>query len=165
MKSFSRSLAVVIFSFLLVEIRGWKHQQHVDKPTEETIVNSYGLDVSFPARRPVSTNYPWLPHNQDPVNNPTPEKYQDMPMQPLGDRHKIYVDMLHGCRKAYPENSQFCDYYELQRMLMNQRQPVSMINYTRTGFLKTQAPSHVVKLVNEFWNSNHFKGALEEWVS
>jgi hypothetical protein len=51
----------------------------------------YGTDVSWPMHHvSVSTNYPWLPHNMDPVNNPIPEEYREMPLQPLGDRHKVY---------------------------------------------------------------------------
>lgn len=166
MKSLSQFSTFMLFWFLVGEVKGRKNKQSdgAHDQTKEKNRNTYGLDVSFPARRPVSTNFPWLPHNQDPIKNPTPTKYRDMPIQPLGDRHQIYVNMLHGCRKAYPENSKFCDYYEFQRMLMNQRQPVSMKNYTRIGFLKTQAPTNVVKLVKEFWKNNQLKRSLEEWV-
>jgi hypothetical protein len=137
----------------------------VVRTTQTSTSSSYGLDVSFPIHRAVSTNYPWLPHNVDPENHPTPLVYQDMPVQPLGNRHQIYLDILHGCQRAYPENSHFCDHYEFHRMLMNQRQPSSMVNYTKTGFLKTKAPENVVKLVQDFWRNNHFKGKPEIWVS
>jgi len=64
---------------------------------------SYGLDVSLPIQRAVSTNY-----------------------QPLGDRRAVYLKHLQGCRNAYPHQPESCDHYEYHRMLMNLRQPVSM---------------------------------------
>jgi hypothetical protein len=52
---------------------------------------SYGADISWPMQHDrVSTNYPWLPHNVDPENNPIPVEYIGMPLQPLGDRQKAF---------------------------------------------------------------------------
>jgi hypothetical protein len=52
---------------------------------------SYGADISWPMQHErVSTNYPWLPHNIDPENNPIPDEYIGMPLQPLGDRQKAF---------------------------------------------------------------------------
>ncbi len=52
---------------------------------------SYGADISWPMQHDrVSTNYPWLPHNVDPENNPIPDEYIGMPLQPLGDRQKAF---------------------------------------------------------------------------
>ena len=49
----------------------------------------YGTDFSWPMHHAsVSTNYPWLPHNMDPVNNPIPEQYRGMPLKTLGDSHR-----------------------------------------------------------------------------
>lgn len=56
---------------------------------------SYGTDVSWPMHhKRVSTNYPWLPHNLYPDNNPVPEEYKNMSLQPLGDRQKVYEGQL-----------------------------------------------------------------------
>lgn len=40
----------------------------------------------------VSTNYAWLPWNTDP-NVPTPEEYEGMAVQPLGDKQSFYEDV------------------------------------------------------------------------
>lgn len=94
---------------------------------------TYGVDVSFPIHHRVSTNYPWLPHNQN-SSIPVPVEFKDMPLQPLGDRQAAYVAHLDACRKHYKEKSNICDIYEFDRQLMNQRQPQSMqaSNHTRT---------------------------------
>ena len=122
---------------------------------------SYGLDVSFPIQSPVSTRYPWLTERELENNR----NYEEMPLQPLGNRQKAYVDHLLGCRKAYQatQNSEACDNYEYHRMLMNRRQPTSMKNYTETGFLKTKAPEEVKQLIDKFWKQNHYKGKPEAW--
>lgn len=83
---------------------------------------SYGVDVSFPIFKRISTNYPWLPHNTDP-SMPTPKGLDRMPLQPLGDRQAVYNDHLMKCRKFYGEDGRKCDIYEYDRMLMNLRQP------------------------------------------
>lgn len=66
----------------------------------ETTTPTYATDMSFPITsiEALSTNYPWLPHNVDPENNPTPEEYQNMPMQVLGDRKSVYDHYMQGCR-------------------------------------------------------------------
>lgn len=131
--------------------------------TENDVVEeSYGIDVSFPIQRKASTNYPWLPHNIDPEHNPTPPLYIDIPIQPLGDRQSIYVKHLNACREREGYGSK-CDRYELDRMLMNLRQPQSVTNYTKVGFQKIRAPERVYKLVSNFWQHNHYKGKPEKW--
>jgi hypothetical protein len=87
---------------------------------------SYGVDVSFPIHRRVSTNYAWLPHNTDPLHNDVPIEFRDMPVQPLGDRQAAYVRHVDGCRRHNSNSSAYCDSYEYDRMLMNLRQPQSM---------------------------------------
>lgn len=83
----------------------------------------YCLFVSY-LRQKISTNYPWLPHNADPANNPVPKAFEGMPIQPLGDRQSVYNSHLAGCRQYYgKQNGNKCDIYEYDRMLMNQRQP------------------------------------------
>ena len=87
----------------------------------------YGVDVSFPTHsRHVSTNYPWLPHNVDPENNPTPEEYEDMPIQPLGNKKAFYDHFMEGCREHYGERGHLCDATENDRVAMSLRQPQSM---------------------------------------
>lgn len=88
---------------------------------------TYGLDISWQIHRQISANYPWLPHNIDPKNNPKPKLYEDTPIQPFGeDRHRAYMHHIEGCRKFYGPNSDQCDIYEFDRILMNKRQPQSM---------------------------------------
>jgi hypothetical protein len=94
---------------------------------------SYGVDVSFPIHRRVSTNFAWLKHNTDPTHNDVPTEYKDMPMQPLGDRLALYVKHVEGCRKYYADDASQCDENEYNRMLMNLRQPQSMqVSCSRT---------------------------------
>ena len=73
--------------------------EHVieDKSTEEVHEGpgSYWVDISYPITSlKVSDNYPWLPHNVDPENNPTPERYKDMPLQIFGDKQTFYEKMI-----------------------------------------------------------------------
>ena len=127
--------------------------------------SSYGVDVSFPIFHSVSTNYPWLPQN----NN-------TMPLQPLGNRHKLYQDHLNACREIYNtgndddndnnddnHDNNWCDQHEYMRMMMNLRQPASMVNYTKRGFQKIKAPTQLTKLIAKFWKQNHYKGQEEIW--
>ena len=93
---------------------------------------SYGVDVSFPMHHAsVSTNYPWLPHNVQPENYPTPPEYEGMPIQPLGNREAFYRDMILGCIIHYGvEGGKKCIGNEEYRIEMSLRQPQSMVNYT-----------------------------------
>jgi len=130
---------------------------------EASASSSYGIDVSFPIHKRISTNYPWLPHNVDPTNNPTPKQYEDMPIQPLGNRQEAYNKHLTGCREFYSSEPWQCDVYEYDRMLMNIRQPQSMQNYTEMGFLKTRAPQEIIDLMSKFWDQNHLNQEQENW--
>lgn len=129
---------------------------------------SYGVDVSFPIHREkVSTNYLWLPHNKDPMHNPIPPEYKDMPLQPLGDRTKFYEEVMRGCYDRYDKGNKgrSCDYSERDRVAMSLRQPKSMQNYTDTGFKKIKAPEKVFKLLQEFWAKNGNNRVPESWPS
>jgi hypothetical protein len=96
---------------------------NTDEPVE------YGVDVSFPMHyAEVSTNYPWLPHNQDP-SLPVPKEYQDMVLQPLGNKQEFYRDFLQGCKDAFGAKGTRCTQNELDRIAMTLRQPQSMQNY------------------------------------
>ncbi len=48
-------------------------------------------------------------------------------------------------------------------MLMNRRQPQSMVNMTEVGFKKVRAPEHLTKLVEDFWQTNHLMQTEENW--
>lgn len=116
-------------------------------------------------RHVVSTNYPWLPHNVDPANNPTPDEYKGMPIQTLGNRKQAYDDMIKGCVIKYPRSKGLCQEYEYDRVEMNLRQPQNMQNYTDTGFKKIRTPPAVWKLLQDFWehNSANYKRHEENW--
>lgn len=125
---------------------------------------TYGLDISFPIHHQVSTNYDFLPHNVDP-SLPAPISKKDMPIQRLGDRQNMYMRHLNACRNHHSSegNSHLCDSFEYDRLLMNRRQPQSMVNMTATGFQKVRAPEHLTKLVEDFWQTNHLLQTEENW--
>lgn len=125
---------------------------------------SYGVDVSFPIHHRVSTNYPYLPHNKDPSRD-VPTYLQGQPIQPLGRRHEFYMHHLDGCRKSVQktEGSRLCDAHEYERLMMNKRQPQSMINMTETGFKKVKAPERLTELLKDFWAKNSETKQQEYW--
>jgi len=130
--------------------------------SQETV--SYGVDISFPIHHAnVSTNYAWLPHNVDPINNPTPEQYKDMPVQWLGDRQKGYNDFIEGCLNYYPKHKHACLQTEADRVEMSKRQPQSMQNYTDIGFKKIRMPHKLWGLLSDFWEKNKDKKTEEVW--
>ena len=133
---------ILLVGLLKVEAGFWtKGDSRKATETEEVITPSqdapkveYGVDVSFPMHyASVSTNYDWLPHNRDP-NFPTPREYDDMPVQPLGNRQKFYQDFLQSCKDHFGIKGMRCTHNELDRIAMSLRQPQSMQNYTDTGF-------------------------------
>lgn len=94
-----------------------------DEPVE------YGADVSFPMQHvDITTNYPWLEHNMD-KSKPVPKEYQDMVLQPLGDKTTFYKDYLQGCVDSYGKKGGRCRQTEIDRIEMTLRQPQSMQNY------------------------------------
>jgi prolyl 4-hydroxylase len=116
----------------------------------------------------VSTNYPWLPHNIDPVNNPIPEEYKDMVIQPLGNIQDVYERYMAGCIDYWETNNNttrrnICNDNERGRIEMSTNQPRSMKNFTKMGFAKIRAPDHVFTLLKEFWDKNHMKESSESW--
>eukprot|EP00980_Cylindrotheca_fusiformis_P004165 scaffold909_cov135-Cylindrotheca_fusiformis.AAC.22 len=110
---------------------------------EDTNEVSYGIDVSFPI------------HGRVVENNP------------LGDRRELYRKHLEGCRKHFETvGGPFsCDQFEYDRLIMNRRQPQSMVNLTETGFTKIQAPPKLKELIDEFWANNKDKAKTEAWHS
>jgi len=137
--------------------------------------STYGIDMSFPSTGTtiVSTNYPWLPHNVDPENNPTPSEYEGMPIQPLGDRMTAYQNYMQGCRDYWneileeeSENERFelCDRFEIERIHHNIDQPTSMMNFTDLGFKKMKAPKDLYDALLQFWKDNRDSESDEEWA-
>lgn len=126
----------------------------------------YAYDVSYPMfSKNVSTNYPWLRHNTDPDNHPTPKEYENVPIQPLGDRQTFYEKYMQGCRDFWGgkgKNGE-CDRYESQRIEHNIRQPPGMMNYTDVGYKKIKCPEHVFKLLADFWEANKQHEGDEGW--
>jgi len=133
------------------------HPPNKNEPVE------YGVDVSFPMHHPtVSTNFDWLPHNQDPDVS-VPRAYKDMAVQPLGDRQKFYDDFIKGCVDYYGKKGRRCLETERDRVAMSLRQPSSMQNYTKIGYQKIRAPESVWKIVKEFWDQNKDNRKPEQW--
>jgi prolyl 4-hydroxylase len=133
---------------------------------EEIGETDYGVDISFPTHNRVSINYPSLPHNQDPEHNIASPQFQHMPLQILGNRQELYLRHLEGCHKTYQwTDPTQCDLFEWDRMVMNRRQPQSMVNLTETGFKKVRAPVSLTKLVEEFWitNKDEANHKAEQW--
>lgn len=100
-----------------------------DKRNLENVVD-YGVDVSYPMQNcKVSHNFVWLPHNVDPTSE-TPEQYREMPIQPLGDRQKFYLDLVRDCEEYFNKNfkgrGDRCQESEKRRIQMARRQPQSM---------------------------------------
>lgn len=99
----------------------------------------------------------------DPAHNPTPRKYKDMPIQPLGDMQGEYDKFLNGCIKKFGSKGQRCVANERERIAMSLRQPQSMTNYTDIGFKKIKTPPEMFKKLKEFWEQNKDEKSLEEW--
>ena len=116
----------------------------------------------------VSTNYAWLPHNVDPINNPVPEEYVGMAIQPLGNVMDRYEKYIQGCVDKYgglEGKGQLCINTERDRWEMSKRQPQSMKNYTKYGYTKIRAPEHVYSLLREFWDKNKHQQTSEKWYA
>jgi prolyl 4-hydroxylase len=114
----------------------------------------------------VSSNYAWLPHNVDPENNPTPDEFKGMPIQPLGDMQKRHNDYIQGCVDYYDKvgkGGHRCLTNEKERIEMSLRQIQSMRNYTEFGYTKIRAPEKVYQLLKDFWDKNRDKEKSEKW--
>jgi prolyl 4-hydroxylase len=134
-----------------------------DTPKQPDDPVHYGVDVSFPIHHEtVSKNYASLPHNLD-ESVATPKEFEDMPVQPLGNRQKFYDDFLSSCVNSFGKRGQRCISNEEERVAMSLRQPQSMENYTDVGYKKIRAPEAVFSLIKEFWDKNKDKGSPENW--
>jgi prolyl 4-hydroxylase len=56
-----------------------------------------------------------------------------------------------------------CDEFEYDRMIMNRRQPQSMVNLTLVGFQKIRAPPPLKALIDDFWQTNKKLDKKENW--
>ena len=112
MKIIPKQLTTLLLIFLVSISKGVEQE------------SSYGVDVSFPMHTlELSNNYPWLPHNLDPENNPIPPEYKDMPIQPLGNKREFYNNFMQGCRNYYGKQGSTCDDVEVDRVEMGLLQP------------------------------------------
>lgn len=109
----------------------------------------------------ISTNYPWLPHNVDPINNPVPDEHKGMKIQPLGNQKDIYTKYLDGCVQFFGKDGHRCLESEKDRLRSNLEQPQSMKNYTKLGYTKIRAPEQVFQAIKEFWDLNRNKSKPE----
>lgn len=131
----------------------------------------YGTDISYPMHyNTVSKNYPWLAHNVDPGNNPTPPEFEGVPVNHLGDMQSPYETFMSQCREANrnpkrpPVDRSRCDESEAGRIRMNLMQPQSMINYTSFGVKKVRAPGKLMTLLTKFWEDNRNLAYPEDWA-
>lgn len=145
-----------------------QQQQQESKPNPDEAL-SYGVDISFPMHyASVSTNYAWLPHNQQSAAE-IPPQYKDMPVQPLGDMQSKYEHYIQGCVDFYnaqgKNKGDRCLTTERDRLAMSLRQPQSVYNYTQMGYTKIRAPDHVFQLLKEFWDKNKHRESPERWAT
>eukprot|EP00586_Coscinodiscus_wailesii_P007067 CAMPEP_0172491412 /NCGR_PEP_ID=MMETSP1066-20121228/22226_1 /TAXON_ID=671091 /ORGANISM="Coscinodiscus wailesii, Strain CCMP2513" /LENGTH=199 /DNA_ID=CAMNT_0013260453 /DNA_START=131 /DNA_END=727 /DNA_ORIENTATION=+ len=114
----------------------------------------YGVDVSFPMHHhmALSTNYAWLPHNVDPVNNPTPPEHAGVTIQPMPGRMEFYKEFLRGCAVQFDRDA--CDYQELERTHTSYHQAIHMKNFTANGFHKMKMPPELFERIQHYWNTN-----------
>lgn len=131
MKNFTRANAILIAATLVLACANPETQ--ASKPNSNNEIPSYGPDLSFPSSgvNAISTNYAWLPHNIDPENNPTPAEFENIPVQVLGDRKKVYDDFMQGCRdywdRELEDGGKECDRDERDRIYHIKDQPKSMV--------------------------------------
>ena len=72
---------------------------------------------------------------------------------------------MEGCRKFYGKKAARCDTTENDRIEMSKRQPMSMLNYTDTGFKKIKAPKAVMDLLTAHWEKNKANMKKENWAA
>ena len=86
-------------------------------------ISSLIFSKSYPMHhRNVSKNFDWHPWNNDPSIE-VPDEYEGMVVQPLGDRQKVYDDLISGCVEHYGERGLRCVDSEKDRVKMSLRQP------------------------------------------
>ena len=96
----------------------------------------------------VTNNYAWLPHNVD-SSIETPEEFEGMPVQPLGDKQSLYNKTVQGCVDHYGELGYRCLETEVDRIEMSLRQP-KVRTGSRVFVLSIQANArHIVDCCTE----------------
>ena len=90
-----------------------------------TSVPYSGVDVSYPI------------HSQHTISD-----------NPLGDKATWYDSLINGCRESCDRCKAACDQTEKDRILMNRRQPQSMVNYTDFGIKKIRVSRLVEQVVD-----------------
>lgn len=88
-----------------------------------------------------------------------------MPLQRLGNRQDFYDHYMEGCRLHEKSDHDACDETERDRIDMNLRQPMGMVNYTKMGFAKVKAPEKVFRSILKFWEDNKGQEEVEEWFT
>lgn len=184
--SFITTAVIIVFVIVVIAAASTQTQEQGSNRIKDLGISDvdngsgYGVDVSFPIHHSVSTNYPWLPHNRhqegdndgsSSTSSPKdsdhsiPPRYIGLPIQTLGNRQEFYATHLDKCRKAYKylNQSSKCDFYEYERLLLNQRQPQSMKNLTETGYHKVRAPKRLKEILDAFWKTNAQKSKPEVW--
>jgi prolyl 4-hydroxylase len=81
----------------------------------------------------------------------------------FGNRTKFYEDFILGCRAYHGKQAHRCDSTEDDRIAMSLRQPMSMVNYTNTGFKKIRAPKLLFDLLSAHWEANKHLKKEEVW--
>jgi len=83
------------------------------------------------------------------------------------NQQQLYEEHMQGCSDYYTarghDGHHSCWDTERQRIDMNLRQPQSMYNYSRNGFVKIRAPEAVWKMIQTFWETNRHELLEEEW--
>lgn len=84
----------------------------------------------------------------------------------LGNRTQIYNDFMDGCRAHLgAHQAHRCDATEDDRLAMSVRQPMSMVNYTSTGYKKVRAPPALFDLLLAHWENNQHMKKAEVWFT
>ena len=68
---------------------------------------------------------------------------------------------MNGCYEAYGHEP--CDEYEDDRIIMSGRQPMSMVNFTSTGFKHIKAPANLYSILKTHWDLNKDSMKQEVW--
>jgi len=112
------------------------------KVVDDSTAPSYGLGCSWPMENGVFA-------------------CDDALLGGVEHRLAIYRDYLKGCVGHYGQEP--CDKEEAQRVLDNSIKPMSMRNYTNTGFMKTQVPREIMTWLNQHWQDYKNDNLQEFW--
>lgn len=83
----------------------------------------------------------------------------------LGDHKQVlYNNYIRKCDAAVEAKVGHvgdCTINERKRLTMNQDQPASVYNYTKTGYAKVKTPPELFKAIKEFFETNRDKSKTE----